>query len=106
MLAKRHWFSAGRFPWPIRWQAWAYFAGVGTLLAIPWTILVARHHFPESLLWPWVVAGLTAWDLRAMWKTSTPTASPASNAVPVSPAPTPRPEIEFIETPQYVVRRR
>lgn len=104
MLAKRNWFAtSGRFPWPVHWKAWAYFAAVGALLAVPWAILVARHHFPESLIWPWAVAALAVWDLRSMWRTEIPTATVVA---PSSPTPVPRPEIEFIETPNYVVRRR
>jgi hypothetical protein len=119
MIAQRTWFSAApRFPWPVHWKAWAYFAGWGAFLALPWIVLVARQHFPESLLWPWAVAGLMFWDLRGAFRLTpqTPSTLPSAASAAARPAapvaagassvPAGFPEIEFLETPRFVVQRR
>ncbi|MBM4003988.1 MAG: hypothetical protein FJ295_12005 [Planctomycetes bacterium] len=116
MIAQRTWFSAApRFPWPVHWKAWAYFAGWGAFLALPWTILVARQHFPESLVWPWAVAGLMFWDLRSAFRgvaptpiAGTSTGRPAADNCPTFPTAgtTPDHEIQFLETPRFVVQSR
>ena len=76
---------------PKGWQGWAYSAGWGSTIGLPFWLLAGRHQSLEAMLWLTLSIGAMAYDV---WKILQVIRQPTTKTCPQSE---PNQDLRFVE---------